>query len=162
MIQTSLCSAFPGVEIKGPANPVQVGSQVEVVCNGSGTPPPEVMWLKDGAPLGNSSLLVTPSNLRLSDVRSGDEGNYTCVVSNILGNNSASFMLVVGEYHMISGSENIIVCILFLHIENTLSWIPVVIPVVVVAVVVVLVVLVVVMVKGVVVMVKFHHSSVMV
>ena len=103
-IQTSLCSAFPGVEIKGPANPVQVGSQVEVVCNGSGAPPPEVMWLKDGPPLGNSSgpppqtyMLVNPSTLRLTNVWSGDEGNYTCVVGNILGNNSASFMLVVGE-----------------------------------------------------------------
>ena len=103
MIQTSLCSAFPGVEIKGPVNPVQVGSQVEVVCNGSGAPPPEVMWLKDGAPLGNSSgpppqtyMLVNPSTLRLTNVGSEDEGNYTCVVSNILGNNSASFMLVVG------------------------------------------------------------------
>ena len=103
-IQTSLCSAFPGVEIKGPANPVQVGSQVEVVCNGSGAPPPEVMWLKDGAPLGNSSgpppqtnTFVNPSTLWLTNVWSGDEGNYTCAVSNILGNNSASFMLVVGE-----------------------------------------------------------------
>ena len=92
------------MEIKGPANPVQVGSQVEVVCNGSGVPPPEVMWLKDGAPLGNSSgpppqtyILVNPSTLRLTNVWPGDEGNYTCVVSNILGNNSASFMVVVGE-----------------------------------------------------------------
>ena len=104
IIQTYLCSAFPGVEIKGPANPVQVGSHVEVVCNGSGAPPPEVMWLKGGAPLGNSSgpppqtnMLVNPSTLRLTNVGSGDEGKYTCVVSNILGNNSASFMLVVGE-----------------------------------------------------------------
>ena len=104
MTQISLCSAFPGVEIKGPANPVQVGSQVEVVCNGSGAPPPEVMWLKGEAPLGNSSgplpqtyMLVNSSTLRLTTVGSGDEGKYTCIVSNILGKSSASFMLVVGE-----------------------------------------------------------------
>ena len=45
---TSLPSAFPGVEIKGPVNPVEVGGQVEVVCNGSGAPPPEIRWMKDG------------------------------------------------------------------------------------------------------------------
>ena len=39
---TSLPSAFPGVEIKGPVNPVEVGGQVEGVCNGSGAPPPEI------------------------------------------------------------------------------------------------------------------------
>ena len=101
---TSLPSAFPGVEIKGPVNPVEVGGQVEVVCNGSEAPPPEIMWIKDGAPLGNSSgshpqtyMWVDPSTLRLTNIRTGDEGNYTCVVSNILGNNSATFLLVIGE-----------------------------------------------------------------
>ena len=44
---TSLPSAFPCVEIKGPVNPVEVGGQVEVVCNGSGAPPPEIRWMKD-------------------------------------------------------------------------------------------------------------------
>ena len=101
---TSLPSAFPGVEIKGPVNPVEVGGQVEVVCNGSGAPPPEIRWMKDGAPLGNCSgshpqtyMWANPSSLRLTNIRTGDEGNYTCVVSNILGNNSATFMLVIGE-----------------------------------------------------------------
>ena len=96
---TSLPSAFPGVEIKGPVNPVEVGGQVEVVCNGSGAPPPEIRWMKDGAPLGNSSGShpVDPSTLRLTNIRTGDESSYTCVVSNILGNNSATFMLVIGE-----------------------------------------------------------------
>ena len=138
MIQTSLCSAFPGVVIKGPANPVQVGSQVEVVCNGSGAPPPEVKWLKDGAPLGNSSLLV------LTNVWSGDEGNYTCVVSNILGNNSASFMLVLaleGEYYMMVVRTSWYL-FYFLHIDNTASDIPVLVVVVVVVVVVLVVVVV--------------------
>ena len=42
---------------------------------------------------------IPSSTLRLINIRTGDEGNYTCVVSNILGNNSATFMLVIGECH---------------------------------------------------------------
>ena len=160
MIQTSLCSAFPGVEIKGPANPVHVGSQVEVVCNGSGAPPPEVMWLKDGAPLGNSSrphpqtYMLMKSSLRLTNVWSGDEGNYTCVVSNILGNNSASFMLVVGECDGGKVKRTLEDKLFFHypHLDNTAkdySWIAasVVISFMVVVVVVVVVVLIAVVVK---------------
>ena len=93
-------SGFPRVVIKGPDCPVPSGSRVEVQCSGSGTPPPEIRWLKDGTLLVNGShnyVLVDPSTLLFTHVWPGDEGNYTCVVSNILGTNSTTLMLVIGE-----------------------------------------------------------------
>ena len=92
------------MEIKGPDFPVQAGSQMRLVCNGSGAPPPEIKWLKNSAPLINDSgsnpqtyMLVNPFTLMFPHVWSGDEGNYTCVVSNILGDINATFVLVTGK-----------------------------------------------------------------
>ena len=99
-----LPSGFPGVVFKGPDFPVPLGSRAEILCNGNGIPPPEIRWLKDGTPLVNCSgvhplnyELVDPSTLLFTHVWTGDEGNYTCVVSNILGTNSTTLMLVIGE-----------------------------------------------------------------
>ena len=68
-------------------------------CEVEGNPEPKVMWLKQ-----NSSLLadkrVVPSGggLMITDVTSQDEGTYTCVARNILGEiNSSSTLTVQGE-----------------------------------------------------------------
>ena len=57
---------------------------------------------ENSAPLMNRSgsnpqtcMLVNPSTLIVHHVRLGDEGNYTCVVSNILGDDNATFILVL-------------------------------------------------------------------
>ena len=57
---------------------------------------------ENSAPLMNrlgsnpqTCMLVNPSTLIFHPVWSGDEGNYTCVVSNILGDDNATFILVL-------------------------------------------------------------------
>ena len=65
-------------------------------CQAEGNPEPEVTWLKH-----NSSLLadkrVVPSSggLMITDVTSQDEGMYTCVATNILGEMASSATLSV-------------------------------------------------------------------
>ena len=69
-------------------------------CEAEGNPEPQVTWLKQ-----NSSLpavkRVVPSRggLMITDVMSQDEGMYTCVARNILGEVTSSATLTVqGEY----------------------------------------------------------------
>jgi len=65
-------------------------------CEAEGNPEPKVTWLKQ-----NSNLLadkrVVPSRggLMITDVTSQDEGRYTCVARNILGEVSSSVTLTV-------------------------------------------------------------------
>ena len=65
-------------------------------CEAKGYPEPEVTWLKQ-----NASLLadkrVEPSRggLMFTDVTSQDEGMYTCVARNILGEVTSSATLSV-------------------------------------------------------------------
>ncbi|KAL9952570.1 hypothetical protein ACROYT_G039840 [Oculina patagonica] len=65
-------------------------------CEAEGNPEPEVTWLKQ-----NSSLVadkrVVPSRggLMITDVTSHDEGTYTCVARNILGEMTSSATLSV-------------------------------------------------------------------
>ena len=65
-------------------------------CEVEGNPEPKVTWLKQ-----NSSLLVdkrvVPSRggLMITDVTSQDEGTYTCVARNILGEMTSSAILYV-------------------------------------------------------------------
>ena len=72
-------------------------------CKAEGNPEPKVTWLKQ-----NSNLLadkrVVPSRggLMITDVTSQDEGSYTCVARNILGEVTSSVTLTVqGEYIML-------------------------------------------------------------
>ena len=65
-------------------------------CEAEGYPEPKVTWLKQ-----NSGLLadkrVVPSRggLMITDVTSQDEGMYTCVARNILGEVTSSATLSV-------------------------------------------------------------------
>ena len=86
--------------------------QTELTCEASSSPPPEIIWLKDGIALQNlterrvitTNALenITQSVLKLKEVQLSDAGNYTCRASNgnvspIPGNTTWTFMLNIGE-----------------------------------------------------------------
>lgn len=69
---------------------VPVGSSVNVTCQATGFPAPEILWKRDGAvtqgdgvwsetAAASGNLLVTTSVLTLDDMEVSDEGQYVCV-----------------------------------------------------------------------------------
>ena len=74
------------------------GDPLSLDCGATGTPPPTVVWYKDGRLLsGNGRVTVSPSDrvVTITSLHSIDEGNYTCVASNRVGGASATSILTV-------------------------------------------------------------------
>ena len=67
------------------------GEDIIATCEWTGSPTPEVTWLKDGVPLVEDRIRITVTNnnllseLQIQDVQLDDTGLYTCSVSNNLG-----------------------------------------------------------------------------
>ncbi|XP_075041291.1 hemicentin-2 [Mixophyes fleayi] len=77
---------------------VQLKREVTLECKAEGTPPPQILWLKDGKPLELSSapnirLSQDGSSLLLTSVQASDSGRYTCLARNIAGEDTKVFML---------------------------------------------------------------------
>ncbi|NWU93884.1 HMCN1 protein, partial [Upupa epops] len=63
-------------------------TSLNIECTATGTPPPQINWLKNDHPLSVSSqirLLSSGQILRLARVQVADTGVYTCVASNRAG-----------------------------------------------------------------------------
>lgn len=60
---------------------VQEGKKVEIVCKAIGFPPPQFLWLKDGAEFRHGC----DNKLVFNSVQVKDSGKYTCIVTNPLG-----------------------------------------------------------------------------
>ncbi|TRZ02412.1 hypothetical protein DNTS_034467 [Danionella cerebrum] len=63
-------------------------SSINIECVASGSPPPQLNWLKNGLPLPVSSqirLLSAGQVLRIARTQVSDGGSYTCVASNRAG-----------------------------------------------------------------------------
>jgi titin len=78
------------------------GSEVIFECSTSGATEPEVKWYKDGKELvSNNRIIVVAAGskhtLRIADVRSTDEGVYTCKLPQVADNISCSAALTVTE-----------------------------------------------------------------
>ncbi|KAL9952582.1 hypothetical protein ACROYT_G039853 [Oculina patagonica] len=68
-------------------------------CEAEGNPEPEVTWLKQNSSLiADKRVVLSRGGLMITDVTSQDEGMYTCVARNILGEmtSSASLSVQVG------------------------------------------------------------------
>lgn len=77
---------------------VQVGHSIELPCVIQGVPHPSVSWKKDGTTLvadGAHYSLSRNGTLAVRQVALSDEGNYTCVASNVAGQDKASIQLQV-------------------------------------------------------------------
>ena len=79
---------------------IPAGNKAKIVCAASGVPSPTVVWYKNGKPLKRLYDSLTPITttdfvLDFHSLRPKDNGKYVCLVSNKLGNVSASFDLIV-------------------------------------------------------------------
>ncbi|KAL4635075.1 hemicentin-1 [Arapaima gigas] len=87
---------------------VVVKNPVALTCEASGIPLPTVTWLKDGWPISTSSSIRIISggrSLRLMHTAVEDAGRYTCVVSNIAGDDRKNFDLQILVPPTIAGDE---------------------------------------------------------
>ncbi|KAL9952579.1 hypothetical protein ACROYT_G039849 [Oculina patagonica] len=65
-------------------------------CEVEGNPEPKVTWLKQNSSLlAGKQVVLSRGGLMITDVMSQDEGMYTCVARNILGEMTSSAMLSV-------------------------------------------------------------------
>lgn len=73
-----------------------MGHPIELPCVAHGVPEPSNSWLKDGAALlDGSDYRILDGSLILSQVGLIDEGMYTCVASNIAGQDESNIQLQV-------------------------------------------------------------------
>ncbi|XP_047673954.1 hemicentin-1 isoform X2 [Tachysurus fulvidraco] len=75
-----------------------VDSSLNIECVASGSPPPQINWLKNGLPLAVSSHIRPLSAgqvLRIARVQVSDGGTYTCVASNRAGVDNKHYNLQV-------------------------------------------------------------------
>lgn len=87
---TFLCFFFPDLKKQFEVNPtstrVEVGHRTELRCVAPvGLPPPRIYWLRGGQPLQTDTSIIvsTEGHLLISQARTQDTGNYTCVAENI-------------------------------------------------------------------------------
>ena len=72
-----------------------------IQCTFEGVPTPTVVWSRDGNVLTDGSNDITiatgdsSSTLTITTLTADDSGSYTCMVSNLLGNDTASSTLQV-------------------------------------------------------------------
>ncbi|TMS20257.1 Hemicentin-1, partial [Larimichthys crocea] len=85
-------------------------SSVNIECVATGSPPPQLNWLRNGLPLPVSShirLLSAGQVLRITRTQVSDSGTYTCVASNRAGVDNRHYNLQVhGESENITRSSN--------------------------------------------------------
>ncbi|XP_034438633.1 hemicentin-1 isoform X1 [Hippoglossus hippoglossus] len=89
--------------IDGNSNKVEelttvLDSSVNIECVATGSPPPQLNWLRNGLPLPVSShirLLSAGQVLRITRTQVSDGGTYTCVASNRAGVDNRQYSLQV-------------------------------------------------------------------
>ncbi|KAK2508441.1 hypothetical protein MC885_016939, partial [Smutsia gigantea] len=90
-----------------------VGTSINIECRATGTPPPQINWLKNGLPLPLSShirLLSGRQVIRIVRVQVSDVAVYTCVASNRAGVDNKHYSLQVfvpPNLHNAMGTEEI-------------------------------------------------------
>ena len=89
-------------------DPFTEGDTVSLVCTATGRPFAMIQWYKDGMEITNDSLITiyneqfegnglmfTTSILEVCSVGSENSGTYSCVASNLAGNDSVEFEVQV-------------------------------------------------------------------
>ncbi|KAM8906065.1 myosin light chain kinase, smooth muscle [Lycaon pictus] len=94
-------STFPKFESKPQSQEVSEDETVKFRCEVSGTPKPEVTWFLEGAPVKRREGMVEVYEeggchyLCLLRVRAKDSGSYSCTASNVRGQVSCGWTLLV-------------------------------------------------------------------
>ena len=68
------------------------GSSVKINCTASGTPDPDVRWMRNGLDERSGKK---PAFLTFSRINRADDGQYTCRANNSAGNDENNVTLVV-------------------------------------------------------------------
>ncbi|KAM9226255.1 sialic acid-binding Ig-like lectin 5 [Dugong dugon] len=74
--------------------PILEGQSLRLVCVADSNPPEELSWFQGSRAL-NASPIFNTSDLELSPVRIGNEGEFTCRAQNLLGSQNVSLGLSV-------------------------------------------------------------------
>ncbi|XP_023446717.2 myosin light chain kinase, smooth muscle isoform X2 [Dasypus novemcinctus] len=94
-------STFPKFESKPQSQEVSEDQAIKFRCEVSGVPKPEVAWFLDGVPVRRREGAIevyedaTSHYLCLLSARTKDSGNYSCTASNIRGQASCNWTLLV-------------------------------------------------------------------
>ena len=73
----------------------RVGVYLELTCSANGTPPPTIVWLR-----GSTTRVGSGNKLNLGVLKEESSGRYTCVASNLVGEDRKTTNLnVTGTYH---------------------------------------------------------------
>ncbi|GCC29770.1 hypothetical protein chiPu_0008212 [Chiloscyllium punctatum] len=77
---------------------VVIQTPLELKCDATGTPPPNIMWLKDGQPIKTMAgvqILANGQKLIISQTQVSDTGRYQCVATNEAGSQQREFNVIV-------------------------------------------------------------------
>ncbi|XP_055948498.1 hemicentin-1-like isoform X2 [Argiope bruennichi] len=90
---------LPYANIKAPDTIVaSVGDKIDLYCENSGHPEPEISWKKDNVNLNpSSSVFISNGNLSIYPVDQFSEGEYKCIAENLIGISSSKKYLTVHE-----------------------------------------------------------------
>lgn len=79
-------AAAPAITAQPRAASVRVGDAVKFTVEATGLPAPTYQWFVNGAPFQGA----TTSELSFSNARAADAGNYSVVISNLMGSTTSS------------------------------------------------------------------------
>ncbi|XP_055865968.1 uncharacterized protein LOC106054729 isoform X2 [Biomphalaria glabrata] len=72
------------------------GSNIELFCEGTGSPEPKIVWKKDNQALNNTlRVTVSGNRVRINNVQREDGGMYSCTFQNLVGETSQPIKLVL-------------------------------------------------------------------
>ncbi|XP_039978084.1 carcinoembryonic antigen-related cell adhesion molecule 20-like [Xiphias gladius] len=111
-VSFAVMEAISGIAITGPTTTLIAGnSTANLSCQATAGIVKTRTWLKDGKPLSASSRLVFSNNmssLMINVLQKEDNGEYTCVLTNPINTDKASYKMVVNfgpEPAMVTGEK---------------------------------------------------------
>ncbi|XP_020608167.1 contactin-4-like [Orbicella faveolata] len=87
------CSIYkPEITVQPRSVAKTEGDNVTLSCNATANPVPTISWVRDGSPVDSSRISFSEDNkqLTITDVNRTDSGEYRCVASNELGNDTSN------------------------------------------------------------------------
>ena len=84
---------------------VEPGSTIELTCQATGTPRPEINWLLNNMEIipetslvpNGKNIIIEGDRLQITNAEPKDSGEYTCLASNNAGRASHSIKIQVTE-----------------------------------------------------------------
>ena len=84
---------IPGITAHPQNETKKEGDNATFICIATANPLPNISWNKEGTPLSNNSrvsLSAENKHLTITNVDKADNGEYRCVATNSLGNDTSN------------------------------------------------------------------------